>query len=197
VHTLVRFLRLADANTVKQLATAFDDLQPATGSVSCPASQSEVVAYFQYERAPDVPVTAQLGGCASVTNGEITRTSVYPPGPTLLKQLIGLLAAPPPVCHQSLWNGAFTPRLQPVEKPGEFSAVGWTGYPIILRFAKGCARGVEIDIRPPGIVRVSKRSRGRDHRIVAIALLAQKPGKAVVTSRSPSGKRTHVRITVR
>jgi hypothetical protein len=91
-HLLVHRL-VTRARTVGRLSHEFDSLKPfQPGSYSCPADFGvKIVAIFRYSGGrSDDPVTLDPDGCASVTNGHLTRTAAFPPGPTLIGQLAGL-----------------------------------------------------------------------------------------------------------
>lgn len=78
--------------TVAGLASQFNALKPMqSGSYSCPADFGvKIIAIFRYSATPDDPVTLDPGGCALVTNGRLTRTAGFAPGPKLIRQLEGL-----------------------------------------------------------------------------------------------------------
>lgn len=78
--------------TVAGLASLFNALTPMhSGSYSCPADFGvKIIAIFRYPTMSDDPVTLDPGGCALVTNGHLTRTASFTPGPKLIRQLEGL-----------------------------------------------------------------------------------------------------------
>lgn len=54
---------------------ALNRLPSARGIRSCPADTgTSITAFFRYPSLDDVPVTVQLTGCATATNGHIKRT---------------------------------------------------------------------------------------------------------------------------
>lgn len=77
-------------STVGRLASEFNALTQLRGVFNCPADFGRnIIAIFRYLPAPksDDPVTLDLTGCTSVTNGHLTRTAAFAPGPTLIRQL--------------------------------------------------------------------------------------------------------------
>jgi hypothetical protein len=95
---LVNLRLVLDAATVTRLANEFNALKPfPTGSISCPADFGQnIIAIFSYRPGPrsDDPVTVDTSGCAPVTNGNLTRTAMFQPGPALLGQLKGMTNKP-------------------------------------------------------------------------------------------------------
>jgi len=91
VRTLAYSRQLTRRATLRQLARQFNALKPWPGNggtTSCPfGDASEVVAFFRYRRSPDDPVSAQLNGCRSVSNGQLGRDGLRDPGPRLLRHL--------------------------------------------------------------------------------------------------------------
>jgi hypothetical protein len=82
---LVRRIR-----TVDRLTAELNGLRKLTGPVSCAAdSGAAIIAFFRYAQAAkaDDPVTVGLSGCVIVTNGRLTRTAFWPPGPAMLRSL--------------------------------------------------------------------------------------------------------------
>jgi hypothetical protein len=83
--------------TVDRLAAEFNTLRPLGGAYNCPSdSGAAIIAFFRYGSASksDDPVTVGLSGCVTVTNGHLTRTAIWPPGPTLLRRLEALTSSP-------------------------------------------------------------------------------------------------------
>ncbi|MGI8571901.1 MAG: hypothetical protein ACR2L9_04640 [Solirubrobacteraceae bacterium] len=81
--------------TVKGLASELNALKPATGVRACPSDNgTAIIAFFRYGSAPkaDDPVTVDLSGCSSVTNGHLQRTAGTLSGLKLLRQLEALTA---------------------------------------------------------------------------------------------------------
>jgi hypothetical protein len=83
---------LLDASTTtNDLATKLNSLPIPTGTFHCPADGGAVIiAFFRYGSAAkaDDPVTVRLGGCSTVTNGELTRVAgTTAAGRTLLRAL--------------------------------------------------------------------------------------------------------------
>lgn len=85
---------LTSSSTVTQLASEFDSLKPfPSGSYSCPADFGvKILAIFRYPHSAgsDDPVTVDPGGCTPVTNGHLSRTAAFAPGPKLIGQLARL-----------------------------------------------------------------------------------------------------------
>jgi hypothetical protein len=83
---------------VKRLAREFNALRPippGSGVTACPADDgSKVIAFFHYAHSPDDPVTADLRGCRSVTNGQIVRSALSDSGDRLLRHLGKLTITP-------------------------------------------------------------------------------------------------------
>jgi hypothetical protein len=77
--------------TVAILAKLFDVLKQSTGPMACPNDPGEkIIAFFRYRSSAADPVTVDLGGCATVSNGHITRNAIGPDGSTLIRQLESL-----------------------------------------------------------------------------------------------------------
>jgi hypothetical protein len=89
--TLLTSRRIKRRAVVRRLAREFNALRsisPGGGVTACPADDgSKLIAFFHYAGAPDVPVTANLRGCRSVTNGQIVRTALSDPGDKLLRHI--------------------------------------------------------------------------------------------------------------
>lgn len=81
--------RVKSRAAIKRLTREFDALRPVppgNGVTTCPADDgSKVIAFFRYARAPDDPVTVNLRGCRSVTNGQIGRSALS--GEKLLRHI--------------------------------------------------------------------------------------------------------------
>ncbi len=85
--------------TLTWLVHAFDALRsyPAgtTRTIACGADDGSAdLAVFAYAGSPDDIVTVGLSGCATVTNGHISRTAALTPGPALLDRLANLVGWP-------------------------------------------------------------------------------------------------------
>jgi hypothetical protein len=93
--TLAVSRRIKEEATVKRVAREFNALPPippGSGVAACPSDNgSTVIAFFHYARAPAVPVTANLRGCRSVTNGQAVRTALTAPGERLLRHIENLI----------------------------------------------------------------------------------------------------------
>lgn len=86
--------------TLDSLASELNALKPASGVRACPNDNgTAIVAFFRYGSAPDAddPVTINLSGCSSVTNGRLQRSAVSSPGFRLVRQLEALAALTAPV----------------------------------------------------------------------------------------------------
>ena len=86
---------VGDRQTVARLASEFDALRPfGSGAYACPVDfDVKLVAIFRYRPAlrSDDPVTVDPNGCTGVTNGRLTRTAMFAPGPALIGQLEALV----------------------------------------------------------------------------------------------------------
>ncbi len=72
---------LDSSKATVELASTFNSLPVVTGTFHCPGDRgAAIVAFFRYGTAAkaDDPVTVHLGGCSTVTNGQLTRVA----GPT-------------------------------------------------------------------------------------------------------------------
>lgn len=88
---LIAHRLVVDRATVDRISNQLGALGQATGAMSCPNdSGATIVAIFRYGPAPkaDDPVTVDLGGCATVTNGHVTRTALG--APMLIRRLKSL-----------------------------------------------------------------------------------------------------------
>jgi hypothetical protein len=89
--TLTTARRIRRLAAVRRLAHEFNALrsvQPGGGVIACPADDgSKVIAFFRYPSAPDDPVTVNLRGCRSVTNGQVVRSALIDPGQKLLRHI--------------------------------------------------------------------------------------------------------------
>jgi hypothetical protein len=88
--------RLAASRRIKKRATvnlarefnALRPIPPGSGVTACPADDgSKVIAFFHYAHAPDDPVTLNLRGCRSATNGQIVRSALSDSGDKLLRRI--------------------------------------------------------------------------------------------------------------
>jgi hypothetical protein len=81
--------------TLADLAAEFDALKPfPSGAYACPADFGvKIIAIFRYLPTPrsDDPVTLDPNGCEGVTNGRLTRTAMFAPGPALIRRLEALV----------------------------------------------------------------------------------------------------------
>ena len=71
------------------------------------------LAVFAYAGSPDDIVTVGLSGCATVTNGHISRTAALTPGPALLDRLANLVGWPSSVVYACLRSTDQDERLSP------------------------------------------------------------------------------------
>jgi hypothetical protein len=91
---LVSSARVGDAARVARLASELDAL-PAGGdyAIACPADfGDDVVAYFGYPAGAEDPVTVDLSGCNTVTNGSLHRLGLDAP---VVARLASLVPLPP------------------------------------------------------------------------------------------------------
>jgi hypothetical protein len=83
--------RIKKRGLVRRLASEFNALrpiQPGGGVAACPFDDgSKLIAFFHYAGAPDDPVTVNLRGCRSVTNGQIVRSALSDPGDELFRHI--------------------------------------------------------------------------------------------------------------
>lgn len=81
---------------IARLAREFDELRPMpAGTYFCPADFGVLVtAQFVYTGAPRDTVQVDETGCTPVTNGRQHRWAPYPPGPTLMRQLLRYTGCP-------------------------------------------------------------------------------------------------------
>ncbi len=84
--------------TVGSLASELNALKPATGARACASDNgTAIIAFFRYGSAPraDDPVTIELSGCSSVTNGHLQRTAGTVSGLKLVRQPASCFATTP------------------------------------------------------------------------------------------------------
>lgn len=81
-------LLVTERSTVGSLASRFNALPAALGTVACPADfGTAIIAVFHYRFGPEDSVKAGLSGCTLVTNGHLTLTAAFAAGSRLLTQL--------------------------------------------------------------------------------------------------------------
>jgi hypothetical protein len=93
---LIALSLVGNKSTVDGLAAEFNALEQLAGAHACPSdSGASIIAFFRYgsTRESDDPVTVDLKGCMSVTNGRLDRTAVWAPGPALIRRLKALTSA--------------------------------------------------------------------------------------------------------
>lgn len=92
---LVAHRLVSRAETVERLTRQFDALKRPQGAMSCPADRGEaILAFFRYGDTgkSEDQVSVGLGGCQTVTNGGVTATAIFAPGPKLVHRLELLLS---------------------------------------------------------------------------------------------------------
>jgi hypothetical protein len=82
------------------------------------------------------------------------------------------MAAPPTVvCGQTLSTAASGAVVEDVTRPGAVITVsGTSSGGVVLRLARGCSRGVALQIHPTGTMRIRAAAYSHDHKLVAVAL---------------------------
>jgi hypothetical protein len=81
--------RITRKTTIKRLARKLNALRPfKPGVIICPAGdRSKVLAFLRYKYLPDDRVSIELSGCRRVSNGHMTRSALYDPGPKLVRHI--------------------------------------------------------------------------------------------------------------